>query len=360
MSRRLVRTRAAIAVAAVLLGGCTRGATGHAGTTAPAATRHTSTAPSSTAAATSSATPAAQQTCPDSARMSVSTSGALTQALAHASPGTVISLAAGVYRGDFVTSASGTAAAPITLCGPRSAILDGGDIAHGYVLHLNAASWWIVTGLTVQNGQKGIVTDHAEHDVLSGLNVHSIGDEGIHLRDFSSDNTVRGNVIADTGQHDGKFGEGIYVGTANKNWCKISNCQPDRSDRNLLQANTISRTTAENIDIKEGTTGGVITGNQLSGIGMLDSAATGWINVKGNGWTITGNTGADSLKDGFQVHEVYPGWGEGNVFHANHATVNGPGFAFYVQHASLQTIITCDNTATAAGSGLSNIACSSQ
>jgi len=41
---------------------------------------------------------------------------------------------------------------------------------------------------------------------------------------------------------------------------------------------------------------------------MAASAAPTWVNVKGNDWIITGNTGFNSIKDGFQVHRVYPGW----------------------------------------------------
>jgi hypothetical protein len=57
------------------------------------------------------------------------------------------------------------------------------------------------------------------------------------------------------------------------------------------------------------------------------------------------------------VHRVYAGWGEQNVFRGNRAAVDGPGFGFYVQHASLGTLLACDNTATGAGAGLSNVRC---
>ena len=110
---------------------------------------------------------------------------------------------------------------------------------------------------------------------------------------------------------------------------------------------------------KEGTTGGKIIGNQFDGTGMVESAATGWINVKGNGWTIEGNTGVNSVKNGFQVHQVYPGWGIGNIFTGNRAQVNGPGYGFYVQSKDLQTVVACNNVVSAAGSGFSTVTCSS-
>ena len=72
------------------------------------------------------------------------------------------------------------------------------------------------------------MTDGVTHDLIYGLYVHATGDEAIHLRSFSSDNTVSHNVVRDTGLLAQFFGEGIYVGTAHKNWCKYSGCQPDR------------------------------------------------------------------------------------------------------------------------------------
>lgn len=281
----------------------------------------------------------------------------LQSALKGATAGDVILLAAGTYPGHFVATASGTADAPITLCGSRDAILDGGSIKSGYTFYLNGGSWWRLVGFTVQGGQKGVMADRASHVLISKVYVHDVGDEGIHLRTFSSDNTIDGVTVRRTGQLNAKFGEGIYVGTANSNWCRYSSCNPDTSDRNVIQNSDIAETAAENIDIKEGTTGGQILDNHLSGDGMSPSGATAWVNVKGNGWTVAGNTGVHSVKDGFQVHRVYAGWGNGNVFRANTAEVDGPGFGFYVQFASLGAVIGCDNVAIGAALGLSNMSC---
>ena len=323
-------------------------------------------APGSTSAASASASgaaPAASSSatvsCAAAGATTVSSAGALTSALSSARPGEVIALAAGVYSGDFVASRSGTAGAPITLCGSRNAILQGESTTSGYTFYLNHASWWRVEGFTVEGGQKGVMTDGADHNLLNGLYVHGTGDEAIHLRSFSSDNTVSNNVIRDTGLLKSFYGEGIYVGSAHENWCTYSGCQPDRSDDNVLMDNNIADTTAENIDVKEGTTGGKIIGNQFNGTGMVESAATGWINVKGNDWTIQDNTGTDSVENGYQVHQVYPGWGIGNVFIDNRAQVNGPGYGIYVQNKRLQTVVACNNVVTGAAKGFSSVAWSS-
>ena len=287
----------------------------------------------------------------------VSTAGQLSRALRAPRPGETILLAPGSYAGHFKATVSGTASAPITLCGPRSAVLDGGAVKSGYTFYLDHASWWRITGFTVRGGQKGVVTDTSDHDLIDGLSVHGIGDEAIHLRSFSSYDTVSHNLIRDTGLNVSFYGEGIYVGSANSNWCRYSGCQPDASDHDVIIDNNVADTTAENVDIKEGTSFGTITGNEFNGAGMNPASATSWVNVKGNDWTITGNTGVDSNKDGFSDHQVYPGWGMDNVFASNHATVNGPGYGFYVQSKRLNVVVLCNNTVTGARGGLSNHAC---
>lgn len=350
-----MRTHRAAAVAGAILAllagtmtGCSQGSdsTGN----APAATV------SSTPIGARS-TVADSPACAVSGAVRVSSARELKRALAGARPGTEILLAPGTYAGNFTASHSGTATAPVTLCGPRSAVLDGGATSRGYTLYLNHASWWRVEGFTVEGGQKGVVADGSDYDLLYGLAVHSTGDEAIHLREFSSHNTVSHCVVSDTGLLVSFYGEGIYVGTAHKNWCRYTGCRPDASDNDVIEDNTITGTTAENIDIKEGTTGGQIAGNHFDGTGMVASASTAWVNVKGNDWTVTGNTGVNSIKDGFQVHQVYPGWGLGNVFRGNVAQVNGPGHGFYVQSKRLQTVVACDNKVTGAALGFSTIAC---
>jgi hypothetical protein len=349
----------------VILAGCSGSpAAKLSGSKTPATASTSGGAPASGApAATGTASPAAAtSSCPaagSSGTVSVNSAGALQSALAHPRPGEVIVMAPGTYAGSFTISQSGTRAAPLTLCGSRSAVLSGGETANAYTLYLDHASWWRIEGFTVEGGQKGVVADGSDHDLIDGLYVHTVGDEGIHLRSFSSNDIIRNCMVRDTGEEESFYGEGIYVGSAHKNWCRYSYCQPDASNDDLIEGNNIAGTTAENIDIKEGTTGGQIIGNTLNGTGMVASAATAWVNVKGNNWTIEGNTGADSSKDGFQVHQVYPGWGIGNVFRDNKAEVNGPGHGFYVQNKRLQTTVYCDNEAISAGAGLSTIACTS-
>jgi Right handed beta helix region len=318
-----------------------------------------------TAAASDPVNPnAAAVTCP-SGGTSVSDGAALRVALASAAPGTVITLRPGTYTGAFTITRSGTQAAPIWVCGGRDALIQGTGTGTGskdtqYLFHIDHASWVRLVGFTLRNGQKGVMTDGTQHSIIAGLSVSDIGDEGIHLRSYSSDNLVTGNVVRDTGHRSDKFGEGIYIGSANSNWAKYSGGGPDTSDRNAVIGNQISDTTAENIDIKEGTTGGTVSGNVLSSAGMV--GADSWIDVKGNGWLIENNTGTGGgdLHDGIQVHAVKKGWGERNTIRANTLTVNAAGYGVYVQKTKgLGDVVGCDNVATGAAAGMSNQSCSS-
>lgn len=326
------------------------------GATAPAGPQPTAGA-SQPAAVPASPVPPAEGSvnCP-TPTVSVSDADGLKEALAGAQPGATIALADGVYEGKFVATTPGTSDRPVHLCGGPGAVLDGGGVNGGYVLHLNGANFWRVVGFTVRNGQKGVMADRVSGAVIQGLVVEQIGDEGIHLRNFSSDNVVQNNTVRNTGNRRDTFGEGIYVGTAESNWKSITGGQPDTSDRNIIRNNTISETTSESIDIKEGTTGGQVVGNRFDGARFSGNHADSWVDVKGNNWTIEGNTGRNSKQDGFQTHEVVDGWGTGNVFTGNIAEVNGPGFGFNFTPVR-NNRATCDNKVTGAAKGFSNVPC---
>ena len=284
----------------------------------------------------------------------VATSSELSDALTAAKPGTSILLAPGIYEGRFIASVPGTKEQPISLCGPADAILDGGGTDKGYVFHLDGVSNWILDGFTVRNGQKGVMADGVTDTVIRGLTVTGTGDEAIHLRKFSTDNAVTGNTISATGLRKPKFGEGIYIGTAESNWCSITECEPDKSDRNTISNNTISATTAESVDIKEGTSDGILSDNRFDGASI--SGGDSWVDVKGNNWLIADNKGTSSPLDGFQTHEILDGWGTGNVFRSNAADVKGAGFGFSLT-PELGNVVECSNTATNAQEGVSNVDC---
>jgi hypothetical protein len=320
--------------------------------------------------------------------VSVSTSDGLKKELLNATAGETIQLADGVYTGKFITKNAGTPNAPIILTGTRNAILDGGSIKSGYVLHLVDANYWQVRGITVRNGQKGIMADRTNHTTVDSVDVTNTGQEAVHFRSCSSDNIISNNVLHNTGMDvytdkKGKknetnlgFGEGVYIGNAQSNWKSLSTCagpdkkngklQPDMSDRNQILNNTFMNISAENIDIKEGTTGGTISGNHFNGNKLTNANfADSWIDIKGNDYRVTANSGIISLADGFQTHvnDKAKGWGRNNVFDGNNLnTSTVPGYGIRIQvnekkNEGTGNIVKCNNTVNGAKLGLANIAC---
>jgi parallel beta-helix repeat protein len=303
-------------------------------------------------ATTSSGADTTSATCPTAGThiVPVSSAARLSSALSHAAPGDTVVLAPGQYRGHFALSRSGTAAQRIVLCGSARTVLDGGNVRKGYGLWLQA-SYVDVIGLTVVNSSKGIVLDRASHNTLQSVIVNGTGDEGIHLRRASSDDLVVGSTVERTGLIHKQYGEGVYVGSAQNNWCTYTKCQPDKSNGNTIRGNTFSANGAEAIDIKEGTTGGTVSDNTFDGTG---SSAYSWVDVKGNGWHITGNGGTTSRRDGYLSEQGVQGWGKGNDFRDNAADVNGPGYGLRV---GAKNLVGCDNQVRAAAEGYSDIGC---
>jgi len=301
------------------------------------------------------------------ATINVSTSAQLLAALTAVKPGGAIDLANGTYSGTFIGTISGTASAPITLTGGSGAILTNGDksgdIGSGYGFHLEA-SYWQLTGFSVDNSAKGIVVDGGNHDVLSGLTVHHIGDEGIHLREFSSNDIVEHSDVYDTGVGSPGYGEGIYIGTANGNWGTYTNGKPDLSDNDQILDNTVGpNVRADNLDVKEATSGGTISGNVFNSKGETGAnSSDDVVAVKGDNYTVTGNTVTNPRQDGFEVENLWEKSGCGNTFKNNNLNMAGAktkGYGFNVKDQSVckasPNLVGASNTVTNPGKGVSTI-----
>jgi len=135
------------------------------------------------------------------------------------------------------------------------------------------------------------MTDGALYDLIDSVSVYHIGEEGIHLRRFSSHNTIQRVVITQTGLKTPDYGEGIYIGSAKNNWNKYTGGRPDYCDSNsVLNSHIGPAIAAECIDIKEGTTGGIIRNNYFDATGITGAnSADSWIDVKGNDYRIQDN-----------------------------------------------------------------------
>jgi parallel beta-helix repeat protein len=162
--------------------------------------------------------------------------------------------------------------------------------------------------------------DHANHNIITGIEIYQIGEEGLHLRSFSSQNLVEKVWIHDVGLSVPEFGEGIYIGSAVSNWSEYSNNEPDRSDNNRIVGNLLGpNLTAEGIDIKEGTTGGIIRNNSF--LTDHNLTADSWIDIKGNSYEVSHNLGTYEEGSNFRlavdVLHVVDDWGKDNSISDN-------------------------------------------
>ncbi|WP_327246978.1 right-handed parallel beta-helix repeat-containing protein [Streptomyces sp. NBC_01320] len=94
-------------------------------------------------------------------------------------------------------------------CRPRrsaGAVLTAGG---GYGLRLNGASHWTAQGVTVTDGQKGIVADADDDVVIDSVTVHDLDMEGEHFRTSSANGVTRNSRIHETGRDGRGMGEGV-------------------------------------------------------------------------------------------------------------------------------------------------------
>lgn len=327
--------------------------------------------------ATATPEPLPLSTRPAGGRWNVDTVDEIRAALAGAQPGDVVTVADGEYqfKPRLIASVSGTAVAPITLRGSRAAMLRTKNASGDYGLSITG-SYWHVEGITVAHATKGIVLDGSVGTVIDGVEVYDIGDEAIHFRKCSTDGVLRNSSVHDTGRNSPQYGEGVYVGSANSNWAQYQCTDPvsgqslgDNSERVLIEGNTFENITAEGADLKEGTDSGILRGNRFIAAGVSgQNSADSAVDVKGNNWLIEGNTVAGTGRawtkdgveypseflDGFQVHNVYTGYGQGNKFTGNVVEDAVPGYGFGI-YQGVDNIVKCDNSAPLAALGLVSV-----
>jgi len=283
----------------------------------------------------------------------VGTLTALRSAIAAAKPGTVIKLLPGTYPGNVTVTASGTADAPIWICGPRTAVLDYSNVNSKNGVLLSGVSHVNIAGFTIQNFRKGVVVTESDHVSVADLMVRNIGEEAIKVRYNTTDSMIAHNTIQNTGRVIAMYGEGVYVGTSPKNWCEVWNCNEDNSDRNSIIGNNISGTTADPIELKPGVTGGIVRNNRVDGAST--EAGTPLIAVKGNDVVITDNVGTNGKwSRGIWAAETeVKGYGYNNILARNTMGVPAGGTAFYVG-LNAGNIVDDSNVALVTGSTLSN------
>lgn len=305
----------------------------------------------------------------------VDSDATLREALDLAHPGDSIHLKPGTYTGPLVIKGSGVADKPIWICGPRQdsansqgrATISSAKTPGKYVVHVQGARHLQIHDLTAAHGLKGIVLDQAKYVTLLRLRVRNTGHEAVHFRSNSRHNTLADSDLADTGNKVARYGEGVYIGSAVSNWCKYTKCKPDRSDHNVVRNTTISRVSAEAIDIKEGVSHTLVSHNTFRVLSPRDGArrprphaANSAMDVKGNDNDIVSNLVLAAPHHGFQVRPRIDApdgpWGLRNFFHNNQ--IKGPvpstdGRAFDTR-PDIATVVTCFNDPGQLGLGVSD------
>lgn len=259
--------------------------------------------------------------------INVSTAEELHNALQNVSAGDTVLLAGGEYEWTrkgtagslFMSSAEGTADAPITIKSADKsdpAIMKGAGFSDGMVLYITG-DYWNIEDIVFCSARKGIMLDNSNHTTVRNVSVYNIGEEGIHIRDGSSYCSVIGANVHDCGLLTAKYGEGIYIGSANSTTSYSYDC-----NYNLIQNCTIGpKVSAECVDIKEYTTGNIIENCIMHGGGMTD--ADSFIDIKGNEVTVRNNIFYDdentAVADAVQLHCQVEGWGCNNEIRGNTA-----------------------------------------
>ena len=277
------------------------------------------------------------------------TTACIIDAMRNASPGDEIVVAPGVYEAQskfsygnkftrFGSDVNGTQRAPIILRAQNPnnrPVLKGPDGQYnGYGMYI-IGDYWILKDLIIEDFQKGIVFDNANYGIIDNVIVRNIGEEGIHLRDGSSNNLVTRCEVYNTGVVKPGIGEGLYNGSDRKQHeTNPSNANklafPGDLNDNLYNPDCFNNTfefctigpnvSAEGADIKEGTKNTIIRNCTFSAEGISgENSADAFIDLKGaygfvynntfnlNGSTII-NTGVDFLDRGIQSYNPNTGF----------------------------------------------------
>ena len=231
--------------------------------------------------------------------------------------GDTIYLAPGIYRQDFITKFNASKDQPITITGPREAIVVGAGVSSriAEINHLNHT----LNGFTIDglHGDPNSVTGYREKLIyaqgklpLSGVNglrilnmkLANAKGECVRLRYFARNNEIAYNTILNCGVEDYKFsggtknGEGIYIGTAPEQRADGRNptTDVDASKFNWVHHNVIDTQGNECVNIKEGASENIVENNSCTG--QKDPSSAGLDSRGSNNYfrsnEVFGNVGA--------------------------------------------------------------------
>jgi hypothetical protein len=292
--------------------------------------------------------PPTETSCPASGYkriVNVSTMTALQSAVNNALSGDQIVMADGTYSGGLtIQGKQGTATDPITLCGSDKATISG-------PLNLTNSRYWRVLGFRVTNGWIGVQLTQSLYNRVSLAEISNVDYSGIKLHTGSNHNVITGNWVHDTGELYPKYGEGIYVGEGQTEATDAQRV----ADYNVIEGNRLGpNIRAEHVDVKPGTRGNRVLGNESDATGFvliwLNGKTTGVYDASGTDVLVQGNT-LRNVNWTPPPGESTPNWG---VFRSYRSTASavftqnviiGPTTArrAFDKDWAPSTIVKCDN-----------------
>ncbi len=281
-------------------------------------------------------------------QVNVSTVADLTSATLNAKAGDTIWVAPGKYKlpsdncqkdtfvnntgrdcGRIWLGADGTKNKPIVLVGSDPANppeIYGTSVGSNYGIHVTG-NYVVLKNLKIHTFSKGVVFDNSVGALMEDCEVYHTGTELVHVRDSSQQVTLNRNFIHGSGYETAQYGEGIYVGTYYKSWVSSQQSEQTagfwgadtlqhrysgydwRVNDTKITCNIVKATTAENIDVKEGTVRGIVQGNMFIADstnydGKVDYDDAN-IDMKGASWSVTGNYFYNSKKSGLPYYNSH-------------------------------------------------------
>ncbi|MBW3573493.1 MAG: hypothetical protein KY450_01335 [Actinobacteria bacterium] len=278
------------------------------------------------------------------ATISVSAGGDIQAAINKANPGDTIVLVSGTYKRDFYTVRNGSSSAPIRITGPRDAVLKGAGSSRIAQVHHDfiTLDGFTIDGLhgssTSASGYRDkliyaigkVAGDGVKNLRINNMLLKNAGGECVRIKYLAENNVVENSTITNCGVYDFKFGgtgkngEGIYIGTAPEQTSLNPSNVRDVSKNNVVRNNTFDTQGNECVDIKEGSTANVVSGNSCTGqkdpnSAGLDSRGSGntfddnrSFNNVGAGVRLGGDTSSDGTNNNVRRNELY-GNGVGGI-----------------------------------------------
>ena len=190
-------------------------------------------------------------------------------ALEKLEAGGTVFFAAGQHDPIRIEGVNATSAQPLVITAQTGAVFIDSDYRSGAGVLVENSSYIELRGFSVRRALWGIYIDNSHHVEVSNVDIADVGQEALRVKGGSSNITIRGNTIADTGRRTDQGpanGEGIYLGTGTPSGV-------DHVRDVLIEGNTILRTTDEAIDIKRPVTNVQVVGNTIRDIVTQTSGA---------------------------------------------------------------------------------------